>query len=47
MDNLGLEQAVDGFGERIVIAVADAADRGLDAGIRKLNRAGFPGGRFV
>ena len=35
MDDFGLEQAVDGFGERIVIAVADAADRGLDAGIRK------------
>src|SRR5512133_699923 len=35
MDDLGLEQAVDGFGERIVIAVADAADRGLDAGTRK------------
>ena len=32
MDDLGLEQPVNGFGERIVVAVADAADRGLDAG---------------
>jgi hypothetical protein len=28
MDDLGLEQPVNGFGERIVVAVADAADRG-------------------
>jgi hypothetical protein len=26
MDDLGLEQAVDGFGEGVVIGVADAAD---------------------
>ena len=26
MDELGLVKAVDGFGERIVVAVADAAD---------------------
>jgi hypothetical protein len=32
MDHLGLEQADHGFGERIVVAVADAADRGVDAG---------------
>jgi hypothetical protein len=32
MDDLGLEQADHGFGERIDVAVADAADRGFDAG---------------
>jgi len=32
VDHLGLEEAVGGFGERVVIAVADAPDRGLDAG---------------
>jgi hypothetical protein len=26
VDHLGLEQTVDGFGERVVVAVADAAD---------------------
>ena len=31
MDHLGLEQAVDRFGEGVVVAIADAADRGLDA----------------
>jgi hypothetical protein len=31
MDHLGLVEAVDGFGERVVIGVADAADGGLDA----------------
>ena len=31
MDHLGLEQADDGLGERIIVAVADAADGGLDA----------------
>jgi hypothetical protein len=35
MDQLGLEQAIDGFGKRVVIAVADAADGGLDAGIEQ------------
>ena len=30
MDDLGLVEAVDGFGERIVVAVADAADGRLD-----------------
>ncbi len=33
MDHLGLEQAVDRLGEGIVIGVAHAADRGLDAGL--------------
>ena len=32
MDHLGLEQAVDGLGECVVVAVADAADGGLDPG---------------
>jgi hypothetical protein len=31
MDHLGFVEAVDGFGESIVVAVTDAADRGLDA----------------
>ena len=31
VDDLSLVEAVDRLGERIVIAVADAADRGLDA----------------
>src|SRR5271156_6638690 len=33
MDHLGLEQAIDGLGERVVVAVADAADRRLDPGL--------------
>ena len=33
MDHLGLVEAVDGLGERVVVAVADAADRRLDAGL--------------
>jgi hypothetical protein len=32
MNNLCLVEAVDGFGQRIVITVADAADRGFDPG---------------
>ena len=32
MDDLGLVEAVDGLGEGIVVAVADAAYRRLDAG---------------
>ena len=40
MDHLGFVEAVDGFGESIVVAVADAADRGLDA------RRGKPLGIF-
>ena len=35
VDHLGLEQAVDGLGEGVVIGVADAADRGLDLGLGK------------
>src|SRR4051812_11552534 len=31
MDHLGFIEAVDGFGEGIVVAVTDAADRRLDA----------------
>jgi hypothetical protein len=33
MDDFGLVEAVDRFGEGVVVAVADAADRGLDAGL--------------
>ena len=33
MDHLGLVEAVDGFGESVVVTVADAADRGLDTGL--------------
>ena len=33
MDDLGLVEAVDGFGQGVVIAVADTADRRLDAGL--------------
>jgi len=40
MDHLGFVEAVDGLGESIVVAVADAADRGLDA------RRGKPLGIF-
>jgi hypothetical protein len=32
-DQLGLVESVDRLGERIVVTVADAADRGLDAGL--------------
>ena len=35
MDDLGLVEAVDRLGESIVVAVADAADRRLDAGFRQ------------
>jgi len=35
MDDTGLVEPVDGLGERVVIAVADAANRGLDAGFPK------------
>ena len=31
MDHLGFVEAVDGFGEGIIVAVTDAADRRLDA----------------
>jgi hypothetical protein len=40
MDDLGFVEAVNGLGESIVVAVADAADRGLDA------RRGKPLGIF-
>ena len=33
-DDLGLEQADDAFGEGIIIGISDAADRGIDAGLR-------------
>ena len=33
MDQLGFVEAVDGFGQGVVVAVADATDGGLDAGI--------------
>jgi hypothetical protein len=32
MDDLGLVKAIDGLGERVVIRVADAADRWLNPG---------------
>jgi hypothetical protein len=35
VDHLGLEQPVDGLREGVVIRVADAADEGLDAGLRQ------------
>ncbi|ESW70531.1 hypothetical protein X773_28050 [Mesorhizobium sp. LSJC285A00] len=35
MDHLGLVKAFDRFGESIVVAVADAAYRRLDAGLRQ------------
>ena len=35
MDYLGLVETVDRFGESIVVAVADAADRGFDTGFRQ------------
>lgn len=33
MDELRFVKAVEGLGERIVVAVANAADRGLDTGV--------------
>ena len=33
MDDLGLVETVDGLGERVVVAIADAADRRLDTGL--------------
>lgn len=38
MGHLGLEQAVDGLGGCVVIAVADAADGGLDASFGQPHR---------
>ena len=33
VDQLGLVEAVDGLGQRVVVGIADAADRGLDASL--------------
>lgn len=35
VDHLGLVKAIDGFRQGVVVAVADAADRGLDPGVRQ------------
>ena len=35
MDDLGLVEAVDRLGERVVVGIADAADRGHEAGLRQ------------
>ena len=35
VDDLGLEQAVDSFGEGIVVGIADAADGRFDAGLHQ------------
>ena len=35
MNELRLVEAVDGFGERVVVGIALTADRGLDAGFRE------------
>jgi hypothetical protein len=35
VDYLGFEQAVDGFGERVVVAVADAAEGSMPASSRR------------
>jgi len=40
MDDLGFVKAVDRLGERIVVRVADAAHRGLDAGLGETIKAG-------
>ena len=36
MDDLGLAEPVDGLGERVVMAVAHAANRGLDTNFRQM-----------
>jgi len=33
VDHLGLEESDDGLGQRVVVGVADAADRSVDAGL--------------
>lgn len=38
MDDLGLVKPVDGLGEGVVIAVANAADRGFDSGFSQALR---------
>ena len=35
MDELGLIEAIDRLGESVVVAIADAADRWFDAGLRQ------------
>ena len=35
MDDFGFEQSIDGFSERIVITVTDAADRWLNASVKQ------------
>ena len=35
MDDFGLVKTIDRLGQSIVIAIADAADRGFDTGLRK------------
>lgn len=35
VDDLGLEQADDAFGQSVVIGISDAADRGIDPGFRQ------------
>ena len=32
MDDFGLEETVDGLGQRVVVGIADAADRAFDPG---------------
>ena len=39
MDDLRLEEAIDGLGESVVVAVADAADGRFDAGLAEPLRA--------
>jgi hypothetical protein len=35
VNDLGLVEPIDGLGERVVMAVADAAHRRLDTGLRQ------------
>jgi hypothetical protein len=43
VDHLGFEQPVDGFGEGVIITVADAAYRRLDPGLRETpSSTGWP-----
>lgn len=35
MDHIGFVETVDRFGQSVVVAVADTADRWLDAGLGK------------
>ena len=35
VDDLGLVEAIDRFGESVVVGVADTADRWLDTGFRQ------------